>query len=403
MLFRIWERWKAVSDACCQYNGEPMLTPSDNPAGGKNGQPTRPIPDPEFSAALLNWYDQNPTQMPWRGSRNPYRIWLSEIMLQQTRVTTVAGYYQRFLERFPTVEALAAAPIDDVLKSWEGLGYYARARNLHRLAQQIVSEHSGQFPASAEALQQLPGIGRYTAAAIASIAFDQAVAVLDGNVIRVLSRLTDLPEEVSQPHVERQLWDLAENLLPPERPGDYNQALMDLGRTICTPRDPDCHHCPVQAFCLAFARGTQALRPVKKQKSPLPTVRAAAAVIRDAEGRVLLVQRPTEGLLGGLWALPGDRCAAEETYADCLRRSLQQTLGIESRVAEEMAATEQTLTHFRLRLRAFACELISGAPNSEIRFVWASPTDLARYSLGKADREIVEGLDQWQPRLFEEH
>lgn len=379
-----------------------MLITSDNSSDSKSSQAVQPIPDPAFSIALLNWYDQNPAQMPWRGSRDPYRIWLSEVMLQQTRVATVEGYYQRFLERFPTVEALAAAPMDDVLKLWEGLGYYARARNLHRLAQQIVNAHAGQFPSSAEALQQLPGIGRYTAAAIASIAFDQAVAVLDGNVIRVLSRLIDLPEEVSQPRVEQQLWSLAESLLPAERPGDYNQALMDLGRIICTPREPNCPDCPVQAFCMAFARGTQGLRPVKKQKAPLPNVRAAAAVIRDAEGRVLLVQRPAEGLLGGLWALPGGRCEAEETYADCLRRSLQQTLGIEVRVTEEMAATEQMFTHFRLRLRAFACELVSGTPSGDMRSAWAASEELTSYSLGKADREIVERLEQWQPRLFEE-
>lgn len=340
--------------------------------------------------------------MPWRGSRDPYRIWLSEVMLQQTRVAAVESYYARFLKRFPTVEALADAPIDDVLKVWEGLGYYARARNLHRLAQQVVDEFAGQFPASAEAWLQLPGIGRYTAAAIASIAFDQIVAVLDGNVIRVLSRLIDLPDEVGQPHIEKQLWELAEQLLPTRRPGDYNQALMDLGRTVCTPRNPNCHHCPVQAFCLAFANNTQALRPVKKQKAPLPNVRAAAAVIRDAQGRVLLVQRPAEGLLGGLWSLPGGRCEADENHIECLHRSLKQTLGIEIQVREEMAATEQTLTHFRLRLRAFACELVAGTPSGETRCVWVAPVELTNYSLGKADREIVGQLERWQPRLFEE-
>lgn len=363
---------------------------------------TTSLPNPAFSASLLNWFDAYPTPMPWRGSRDPYRIWLSEVMLQQTRIAAVENYYARFLDRFPTVEALAAAPLDEVLKLWEGLGYYARARNLHRLAQQIVTEHAGQFPSSAEALQQLPGIGRYTAAAIASIAFDQAVAVLDGNVVRVLSRLIDLAEEVTQPRVEQQLWALAESLLPAMRPGDYNQALMDLGRTICTPRDPACRHCPVQRFCLAFARGTQHLRPVKKQKAPLPLIRAAAAVIRDAEGRVLLVQRPAKGLLGGLWTLPGGRCEAEETYVDCLRRALLESLGVEIRVAEEMAATEQTLSHFRLRLRAFACEIVAGNVGSEVRHAWASPEELTRYSLGKADREIVERLERWQPRLFEE-
>ncbi|MBS1809574.1 MAG: A/G-specific adenine glycosylase [Acidobacteria bacterium] len=357
-----------------------------------------PLPAPAFAAALLEWYDQRDTPMPWRGSRDPYRIWLSEVMLQQTRIATVKDYYARFLTLFPTIEALAKASLDEVLKAWEGLGYYSRARNLHRLAQVVVNEREGQFPATPEALQQLPGIGRYTAAAIASIAFGARSAVLDGNVIRVLTRLMDLPDEIGSPRIEQQLWDLAEALLPAERCGDYNQALMDLGRLICVPRRPVCEQCPVQSFCAAFAKGTQHLRPVKKQKAPLPIVRAAAAVIRDAEGRLLLVQRPTEGLLGGLWMLPGGNCEDEEPAADCLRRVLQQTLNIEIIVGEEMAAITQNFTHFRLLLRAFACEWQSGTLPSTNNTAWAA--EISQYSLGKADRQIITGLATWQPRLF---
>ncbi len=364
-------------------------------------KPTR-LPSPAFAAKLLAWYDESTTEMPWRGQRDPYRIWLSEVMLQQTRIAAAEGYYRRFLERFPTIESLAEATLDEVLKLWEGLGYYARARNLHRLAQVVVAEHGGQFPVSAEALQTLPGIGRYTAAAIASIAFGEAIAVLDGNVVRVLTRLIDLPEEISQPKVMEQLWALASKLLSSKRPGDYNQALMDLGRMICTPRRPDCERCPVREFCLAAERGTQELRPVKKPKAPLPEVRAAAAVIRNEAGCLLLVQRPEEGLLGGLWTLPGGRCEPEESYANCLQRTLAQTLGLQIRVGNEMAAVTQTLTHFRLRLRAFACELIAGTPSGETCWAWAAPAEFSNYSLGKADREVVERLERWQPRLFEE-
>jgi A/G-specific adenine glycosylase len=301
---------------------------------------------------------------------------------------------------FPTIEVLAKAPLDEVLKAWEGLGYYSRARNLHRLAQVVVNELQGQFPATPEALQQLPGIGRYTAAAIASIAFGARSAVLDGNVIRVLSRLIDLPEEISSPRVEQQLWALAEALLPAERCGDYNQALMDLGRMICVPRRPLCDQCPVQSFCAAYANGTQHLRPVKKQKAPLPVVRAAAAVVRDAQGRLLLVQRPAEGLLGGLWMLPRGNCEGEETGADCLRRVLRQLLHIEVAVGEEMAATTQDFTHFRLQLRAFACEWRSGILSSASHTAWVTDAEVAQYSLGKADRQIIAGLSMWQPRLF---
>ncbi len=364
-------------------------------------KPTR-LASPAFAAKLLAWYDEVTTEMPWRGQRDPYRIWLSEVMLQQTRIAAAKGYYHRFLERFPNIQSLADASLDEVLKLWEGLGYYARARNLHRLAQVVVKERDSQFPASAEALQTLPGIGRYTAAAIASIAFGEAVAVMDGNVVRVLTRLIDQPEEISQPKVMEQLWTLASALLPTKRPGDYNQALMDLGRMVCTPRRPDCQHCPLREFCLAAERGTQELRPVKKPKAPVPEVRAAAAVIQDEAGRLLLVQRPEEGLLGGLWMLPGGRCEPEETYTDCLQRSLSQTLGIEVRAGSEMAAATQTLTHFRLRLRAFACELIAGTLAGETRWAWVTPAELSNYSLGKADREIVQQLENWQPRLFEE-
>lgn len=358
------------------------------------------LPTPNFASALLHWYDERDTPMPWRGSHDPYRIWLSEVMLQQTRIATVKDYYIRFLTLFPTLEALAQASLDEVLKAWEGLGYYSRARNLHRLAQVVVNEFGGAFPTAPEALQQLPGIGRYTAAAIASIAFGARAAVLDGNVIRVLTRLLDLPDEIGSPRVEQQLWNLADALLPTERCGDYNQALMDLGRRLCVPRRPLCESCPVRSFCVAYANGTQHLRPVKKQKAPLPIVRAVAAVLRDAKGRLLLVQRPAEGLLGGLWMLPGGNCEADEAGADCLRRVLQQSLNITVIVGEEMAATTQDFTHFRLHLRAFACEWQSGTLASTNNTTWATNEALSQYSLGKADRQIIAGLATWQPRLF---
>ena len=361
-------------------------------------------PPPEFSAQLLAWYDEAALTLPWRGSRDPYRVCLSEVMLQQTRVAVVEPYYARFLERFPTVQALAAASLDEVLKMWEGLGYYARARNLHRLAQVIVREHDGQFPTSAEALQRLPGIGRYTAAAIASIAFGERVAVLDGNVMRVLARVTDLAEDITQPTAQEQLWQLAEAMLPAERAGDYNQALMDLGRRVCTPRQPACEACPVSAHCLARQHGTVALRPVKAVKAPVQRARAVAAVLRDEDERVLLVQRPPKGLWGGLWTLPGGLCEAEEALPDALQRHVRAALGVEIEVGNQMAATAQTLTHLRLTLRAFDCRIISGKPRAlgVAAYNWVSLVDARGFGLGKADRAIIEKLVCWQPRLFEE-
>lgn len=357
-----------------------------------------------LAGALLAWYDLAVLEMPWRGSRDPYRIWLSEVMLQQTRIAAAEPYYTRFLARFPSLAALAAAPLDEVLKCWEGLGYYARARNLHRLAQVLVAEHDSEFPTSAAELQQLPGIGRYTAAAIASIAFGQPVAVLDGNVMRVLARLTDLPDDISETATQAKLWRWAEALLPTERPGDFNQAVMDLGRLVCVPRRPRCQECPWQTHCLALAHQTTTQRPVKKAKAPLPQMTAAVAVIRDHQGRLLLVRRPPEGLLGGLWTLPGGQCNAEESLPDCLRRSVAHQLQIEIEVGAQMAVATQQFTHFQLTLRAFSCQVASGTPQTanSADLAWAALSELDRYSLGKADREVVASLNQWQPRLFEE-
>lgn len=356
------------------------------------------------ASALLEWFDQLQIQLPWRGSRDPYRIWLSEIMLQQTRIAAVEGYYARFLERFPTIETLAAAPLDEVLKCWEGLGYYSRARNLHRLAIIVVNEHHGQFPATAEALQKLPGIGRYTAAAIASIAFHERVAVLDGNVMRVLARLFDLAEDITDARSQTQLWHIAESLLPTDRVGDYNQALMDLGRLVCVPRRPSCEACPLQSQCLAHAHQTTSMRPVKKPKAPVKDVRAVAAVLRNQEHRLLLVQRPPDGLLGGLWSLPGGFCEPDEKLTEGLQRLLRESLKLEITVAEQLAQATQTLTHLRMTVRAFACQITTGAPtaNGVAAFAWASLTELDQFSFGKADREIVFSIEQWQPRLFEE-
>lgn len=359
---------------------------------------------PEIPIRLLEWYDRAGRELPWRGSRDPYRIWLSEIMLQQTRIAAVEPYYARFLARFPSLEALAAAPLAEVLKAWEGLGYYARARNLHRLAQTLVNERQGQFPTNAAALQELPGIGRYTAAAIASIAFDERAAVLDGNVMRVLARLTDLPDDITQPATQTQLWEWAEALLPAARHGDYNQALMDLGRLVCTPRQPNCQECPLAAHCLAQQRGTVEQRPVKKAKAPLPQVRGVAAVLRDETGRVLVVQRLPKGLLGGLWTLPGGLCEPDESLPEALQRHVQTMLGIEIEVGEQMAVAAQTLTHFHLTLRAFACEWRSGQPRAlEVAaWNWVTLRAAQQLSLGQADRTVIGQLDCWQPRLFEE-
>jgi A/G-specific adenine glycosylase len=347
-----------------------------------------------FADELLRWYDAHSAALPWRESHDAYRVWLSEIMLQQTQVDTVIPYYLRFLAAYPTVEALAAAPIDDVLKLWEGLGYYSRARNLHRAAQVVASEHGGRFPDTVEGLLALPGIGRYTAGAIASIAFGVRAPLLDGNVIRVFSRLLDLADDVTQTSAQARLWQQAEDWLPDERVGDYNQSLMELGRLVCKPRGPLCNECPIRRHCLAYANGTQDIRPVKKAKAATPHYDVSAGLIRDSEGRLLISQRPFEGLLGGLWEFPGGKQEPGESLPECLQRELREELGIEVEVDELFVVVRHGFTHFKITLHAFNCRYVSGPPQKlgVHDFAWVTLDELEKYSFGKADRQIIEAL-----------
>lgn len=252
-----------------------------------------------MTETLLRWYDENKRTFTFRGNRDPYRVWLSEIMLQQTRTETVEGYYSRFLAAFPDVQALARAQEEAVLKAWEGLGYYSRARNLLRAARIVVRDMDGAFPSTAQGLQQLPGIGPYTAAAVASICFDEPVPAMDGNLNRVISRLYNIEEDITTPTVKRRLYQLALGLMPQGRPGDMNQALMDLGATVCLPGTPDCARCPLQAYCLAFLQGEPERLPVLPRKKPPREVDMAVVMVTCGD-RVLVFRR-REALLRGLY------------------------------------------------------------------------------------------------------
>ena len=345
-----------------------------------------------FARRLLKWYSSHARVLPWRGSADPYRVWVSEIMLQQTQVETVIPYYQRWLSRFPSLQALAAASEADVLGVWEGLGYYSRARNLYRAARIVATELGGQVPRTLEGLRALPGIGRYTAGAIASIAFGVDAAVLDGNVKRVLARVFDFREDVKSPRGEAQLWALAESLVPPGRAGDYNQALMDLGATVCTPRDPACPACPLRALCLANQLGLQHERPVKAARRAQPLRQMAAAVVRKA-GRVLIEQRPASELLGGLWAFPAVPC--EPGDADCLRQALQAEWGLEVDLAPGVRQLAHDFTHFRLALDVYEGRWLAGALKrgpATRRRKWVWVADLPSYPMGKLDRDIAREL-----------
>jgi A/G-specific adenine glycosylase len=355
-----------------------------------------------FQPDLLAWYDRAAADLPWRRTQDPYHVWLSEIMLQQTQVETVIPYFERFLAAFPTVQALADAPLDNVLKLWEGLGYYSRARNLHRAAQMIAHDMGGVNPTTAEGWQQLPGIGRYTAGAIASIAFGEVAPVLDGNVIRVFSRLLDLEADETQNDTKNQLWQQAENWMPDTRPGDYNQALMELGRTICKPRNPLCGQCPIREYCLAYQHGTQDERPVKTPRAVTPHYDVAAGIIWNKNNKLLIAQRPLEGLLGGLWEFPGGKQEPDESLPECLQRELREELAIEVRVGELFTVVRHGFTHFRITLHAFTCQYISGPPQSiGVRdWAWVTVDQLDRYSFGKADREIITALRARSNMLF---
>ncbi len=273
--------------------------------------PLSPRDLPNFQRALLSWYRQHRRALPWRARpnepRDPYRIWLSEIMLQQTRIAAVLPYYQRFLEKFPDVAALARAPQHEVLRLWSGLGYYSRARNLHAAARQIVAHHGGEFPRSLDAALALPGIGRYTAAAVLSIAYDVPLAVLDGNVARVLARVFAIRGDLRIPRRWRQLTATADRLLSHATPGDWNQALMELGETVCAPQNPRCAECPIATHCRARARNLTRKIPVPRRKLKVIRVRIAAAILRDPRGRTLLVRDPgahDHALFSRMWQFP---------------------------------------------------------------------------------------------------
>lgn len=350
----------------------------------------------ELHERLLAWYAAQARDLPWRRTTDPYAIWISEIMLQQTQVERVKDYFERWLARFPTVEVLAEAPLDDVLKLWEGLGYYARARNIHRAARQIVAEHDGHLPDTVEGLLALPGIGRYTAGAIVSIAFGRPAAALDGNLKRVLARLTCLETPVNTPAGERALWEIAEALVPAEGAGDWNQALMDLGATLCLPQAPRCLLCPLQGLCLAQREGRQAELPVRVAPSSRPHYQVTAGLIWNQQGELLIARRPLDKMLGGLWEFPGGKCENGEELGACLQRELREELEIEVEVGERLTVVEHGYTHFSITLHAFHCRHVAGEPRplgvADCR--WVRPDDLDAFAWPRTDRQIILALQE---------
>ena len=355
-----------------------------------------PFRKPEFAARLIDWYRAEHRPMPWRETRDPYRIWLSEIMLQQTQVKTVLDYYRRFLEKFPTVKQLAEADASDVLKAWEGLGYYARARNLQAAAQKVMRDHGGKFPQTLTEMEALPGIGRSTAGAILTFAFGQRHPLLDGNVKRVLSRLYDIAEDAAKPAVIKTMWQQSESLLEDAGdPHDYNQAIMELGATVCLPANPRCLFCPVQPHCEAFAHGSQAERPVKTPKKASPHYTIVVGVIHK-DGKIFIQQRPDAGLLGGLWEFPGGKVEEGETLEAALLRELQEEVGLSVTLGEKIAVVKHAYTHFKITLHAWHCTYEEGKPEPTAAqdWKWVAPDMLSTFAFPKANKTVLEALAQ---------
>lgn len=356
-----------------------------------------------LASRLLSWYHANKRTLPWRGHPSAYAVWVSEIMLQQTRVEAVIPYFETWMRLFPTVRALAKASEQDVLNAWEGLGYYSRARNLHKAARIVLDQYNGEIPRDLEKLRELPGIGRYTLGAIASIAFGMNVAALDGNIKRVYARIFDLAEPVDSPAGEKILWELAEENLPKGNAGDYNQALMDLGATICIPKNPRCLICPLMKPCRARQNGTQNQRPVKTPKKEVPHyVHAAAVIVQRA--RILLAQRPSEGLLGGMWEFPNGRVEGNPAIGLPKALKMGYKLGVKIKrdpraerrrrhsrsagTSESLCTVEHGYSHFRVTVHVFPCELISMPEETNLK--WVSLNSLDDYPMGKIDRQIAK-------------
>lgn len=338
---------------------------------------------------LLTWYDAHRRPLPWRTSAgdapDPYRIWVSEAMLQQTRVETVEPYFARWLERFPTLDSLASASLDDVLKAWEGLGYYSRARNLHRAVREVTTNHAGRVPDDPELFRSLPGVGRYTAGAVMSIAFDREEPIVDGNVRRVFARWLDQPRPE-----EQDLWELAADLVIGERPGCLNQAVMELGALVCTPRSPRCSDCPVHDRCAAFRAGTQHERPMPRRSAPLPREHRVAAVIRR-DDLVLITRRAPAGRLGGMWEFPGSLIREGESYAAAAERTAREVVGIGVRARADLAPVNHTFTHVRVGYQPVLCDHSDGEPRAIDcdAWRWIHPEGLDAHALPRAQQKIA--------------
>ena len=364
---------------------------------------------PHFRTALLEWFNTYQREMPWRNTGDAYRIWVSEVMLQQTQVKKVMEYYQKFIDRFPTVQHLAEAELQTVLKLWEGLGYYTRARNLHKAAQIIVKELDGEVPDDYADFRKLPGVGDYSAAAVQSIAFNAPYAAVDGNVKRVLARLFYMKIPINDASATRQFQEKADALLAQDAPGNFNQAMMELGATVCRPQSPTCIVCPVHSFCQAFQTARQDEVPVRRKAKPIPEYHLAVGVIHkvgaagvlaesaeEPEGEILITQRPLDGLLGGLWEFPGGRLAEGETAEEACRRNIAETVNLAVDNLTYLTRVRHAFTHFKIVVDVFQCEYLAGevALNGPINAKWIRFEEIEQYPFPRSNHKFIPMLNK---------
>ncbi|WP_076782633.1 A/G-specific adenine glycosylase [Balneola sp. EhC07] len=348
----------------------------------------------EFTENLLDWYKEHKREMPWREEKDPYKIWISEIMLQQTRVDQAWPYFENFMKVFPTVFDLAKADQQQVLKAWEGLGYYSRARNLHSASKMIVEDYNGKLPETYDEIIKLKGIGPYTAAAITSIAFGLPNAVVDGNVIRVITRYFGIEDDVRKTGTVKEVQSLVNELISQKQPAEFNQGMMELGATVCSPHNPDCLNCPIQSGCIATKIAKTDIIPYKSKAKKKPHKVIGVGIIEAEDGKLLIALRPEDAMLGGLWEFPGGKQEKGETIQQTVERELLEELDVEVHAFKEFMTLKHTYSHFSITMHAWFCTLISGTPKAkssqEIR--WVKRSELEEYPFPKANKVLTERL-----------
>ena len=347
---------------------------------------------PAFQNKLLHWFARHQRDLPWRRSYDPYAVWISEIMLQQTQVTTVLPYFSRWMTTLPTIESVVEASEETILKLWEGLGYYSRAQNIRKAAQRILEEHQGEFPGDFEKILALPGIGRYTAGAIASVAFNQDKPVVDGNVERVICRLMNFRENPKSAAMRKTLWQLAESWIPHGQARFFNQALMELGALICLPQSPACLICPAQAFCQALQAGSPEQVPAKTQRRPLQSITTVLAVIQKEE-RFLIRKRPSEGLMAGLWEFPNIQLNGKRDMQQTLITGMREQHRVGITIERRLSTIKHGYTSFKVTLHCFLCACEDNEPPGESKSVkWVTLNQLGRFSFPSAHVRLIRIL-----------